>query len=87
MNANTPTAPSPVIAKFWPELKSLNDKSKLELIVLLRDSMAHAEEEKPIKQKGWASRFSGVWKDRRSAEEIVADIHAARTDNTFQAKL
>lgn len=87
MNANTPTAPSPVIAKFWPELKSLNDKSKLELIVLLRDSMAHAEEEKPIKQKGWASRFSGVWKDNRSSEEILTAIRAARTDNTFQANL
>lgn len=87
MNANTPTAPSPVIAKFWPELKSLNDKSKLELIVLLRDSMAHAEEEKPIKRKGWASRFSGVWKDNRSSEEILTAIRAARTDNTFQANL
>lgn len=87
MNANTPTAPSPVIAKFWPELKSLNDESKLELIVLLRDSMAHAEEEKPIKRKGWASRFSGVWKDNRSSEEILTAIRTARTDNTFQANL
>ena len=87
MNTSRPVAPSPAIARYWPELKDLSDKTKLELIVLLRSSMTHAEEDSPVKRKGWASRFSGVWKDSRSAEEIVADIHAARTDNTFQANL
>ena len=35
--------------------------------------------------KGWASRFAGVWKDSRSAEDIVEDIRAARTANTFHS--
>ena len=26
----------------------------------------------------WSSRFAGAWKDTRSADEIVADIRAAR---------
>ena len=38
-------------------------------------------------RKGWASRFAGVWKDNRSAEEIVEDIRAARTANTFDVEL
>ena len=38
-------------------------------------------------KKGWASRYAGVWKDSRSAEEIIADIRAARTQNTFTAEL
>ena len=35
----------------------------------------------------WSSRFVGAWKDTRSADEIVADIRAARTENssTFAA--
>lgn len=42
----------------------------------------HPEEPAAKPRKGWASRFAGVWKDSRSAEEIVEDIRAARTANT-----
>ena len=59
------------------------------VLVLLSSSMTHPEEEeeKTEPRKGWASRFSGKWKDSRSAEEIVADIHAARTNNSFDVEL
>jgi len=44
--------------------------------------MTHPDEQAVKPRKGWASRFSGVWKDSRSAEDIVEDIRAARTANT-----
>jgi len=35
----------------------------------------------------WANRFSGAWKDCRSAEEIIQDIHESRTDNSREVSL
>ena len=87
MNTTVLTNPSPVSAKYWSELKDLSDNVKLELITLLSSSMTHSEEPATKPRKGWASRFAGVWKDSRSAEEIVDDIHAARTANTFDVEL
>lgn len=31
-------------------------------------------------ESGWANRFSGAWKDSRTAEEIINDIRESRTD-------
>ena len=87
MNTNVLATPSPESAKYWSELKDLSDNVKLELITLLSSSMTHSEEPAAKPRKGWASRFSGVWKDSRSAEEIVEDIRAARTANTFDVEL
>ena len=82
-----PNSSSAATKKFWPELKRLSNRDKLNLIVLLSSSMTQSEEVEPPKaHKGWASRFAGVWQDSRSAEEIVADIRAARTDNTFDTQ-
>ena len=47
-------------------------------------SVQHSEELSAKPRTGWASRFAGVWKDSRSAEEIVEEIRAARTANTFE---
>ena len=77
MNANVLTASSPINAKYWSELKDLSDNAKLELITLLSSSMTHSEKA-TAPRKGWASRFSGVWQDSRSAEDIIADIRARR---------
>lgn len=33
------------------------------------------------KATSWADEFSAQWKDDRTAEQIVSDIHAARTAN------
>lgn len=87
MNNNIITVSSPTTVRYWPELKDLSDNVKLELITLLSSSMTHPEKETAKPRKGWASRFAGVWHDTRSAEEIVADIRAARTDNTFETNL
>jgi len=88
MNTNVIPVSSPTAAKYWSDLKDLSDNVKLELITLLSSSMTRPVEEETAKpHKGWASRFAGAWKDSRSAEEIVADIRAARTDNTFDAEL
>ena len=35
----------------------------------------------------WANRFSGAWKDSRSAEEIIQDIRESRTDNGREVSL
>ena len=84
MNTNVLVSPSSISAKYWSELKDLSDNVKLELITLLSSSMTHPEEEeeKTEPRKGWASRFSGKWKDSRSAEEIMEEIRTARTNNT-----
>lgn len=78
---------SPVSLRYWTELKELNNKEKIELIALLSSSMTSDGQPAPPHRKGWASRFAGVWKDSRSAEDIVDDIRAARTTNTFDAEL
>lgn len=87
MDTNVLHASSPVSAKYWSELKDLSDNVKLELISLLSISMKHPEEESAKPGKGWASRFAGKWQDSRSAEEIIDDIRAARTENTFDVEL
>ena len=71
-----PTSP------YWSLLSGLSNREKLDLIVMLSSSIikAEPEEENPSK---WASRFVGVWKDSRTADEIVSDIRQARTVNTF----
>lgn len=33
-------------------------------------------------ETGWANRFSGAWKDSRSADEIIRDIRESRTPNS-----
>ena len=71
MNTNALVTPSPISAKYWSELKDLSDNVKLELITLLSSSMTHPEEPAAKPRKGWASRFAGVWKDSRSAEELM----------------
>jgi hypothetical protein len=87
MDANVLANTSPISIKYWSELKDLSDNVKLELITLLSSSMTHSEEPAAKPHKGWASRFAGVWKDSRSAEEIVEDIRAARTANTFDVEI
>ena len=79
-NPGMPTSP------YWRLLKGLNTKEKLDLIALLSTSLIKAEpaEENPSK---WASRFVGVWKDSRTADEIVNDIRDARTANSFDIAL
>jgi hypothetical protein len=87
MSTNALNVTSPACARYWSELKDLSNKEKIELIALLSSSMTADDEESSSHKKGWASRFAGTWKDSRSAEEIVHDIHSARTTNSFDVEL
>lgn len=75
MNTVAPT--SSIGARYWSELKNLSNSVKLELITLLSDSVAHSVSESAA-EEGWTKSFAGRWQDDRSAEEIIADIRAAR---------
>ena len=33
------------------------------------------------KKESWVDQFAGKWQDNRSTDEIIADIHNARTSN------
>ena len=33
------------------------------------------------RKESWVDQFAGKWQDTRSTDEIIADIHAARTSN------
>ena len=85
---NTTSFPtSSAAAKFWPKLKGLSDRDKLNLIVMLSSSMAHPEEETVNSSKGWTKSFAGKWQDSRSSEEIIADLRAARPTHNFDVEL
>lgn len=76
---------SPVIARYWPDLNDLSDNMKLELIILLSNSMRHFKATTP--STNWADRFLGAWVDDRTSDEIVDDIRSMRTNNTFDIEL
>lgn len=85
MNKPYFTVTSPISARYWSELKDLSDSVKLELITLLSSSMVKTESED--NSDNWADRFCGVWKDSRSADDIVDDIRSMRTANHFGIEL
>jgi len=87
MSINGLNVTSAKSARYWAELKWLNDTEKIELIALLSSSLAGVSPQPVAHRKGWASRFAGTWSDSRSAEEIVDGIRAARTTNSFDAEL
>ena len=87
MSINGLNVTSPNSARYWSELKGLSNTEKIELIALLSSSLTGVNKEPVSHKKRWASRFSGVWKDSRSAEDIVEDIRTARTTNSFDVEL
>ena len=86
MNALRNTASSSSMPPYWGLLKNLSNKEKLGLISLLSSSMV-SKERKRRTSANWASRFAGVWKDDRTADEIVEDIRSCRTSNNFDVEL
>jgi len=87
MKGNVLSVPSPATAKYWKEVKDASNDVKLELISLLSTSIVipSSVDEKPY--KGWANRFCGVWKDSRSADEMMDDIYKSRTKNSNLDKI
>lgn len=63
---------------YWNMLKSLSDEVKLRLATRLTASVAESKaKEKDITEE-MIDKYSGSWKDSRSAEEIIADIYNNR---------
>ena len=85
MESNVETTSSLVVARYWSELNDLSDNMKLELIIMLSRSLRNRKTSKSSAH--WADRFCGVWKDTRTADEIVDDIRSMRTANTFDVEL
>ncbi len=79
------TSPS-YMPPYWGLLKNLSNKEKLGLISLLSGSMVNKERRRRS-SANWASRFAGVWKDERTADEIIEDIRNCRTTNNFDVEL
>ena len=75
------------VSRYWDMIKDISSEEKLSLISLLSNSILSEEYNTAKPKDGWASRFAGVWKDNRSAEEIMNDIRSARTNNTFDIEL
>ena len=73
-------------AELFREMNPLLDSEPaLEKMLAFVRTLVPAKKTKA--EAGWADRFVGVWKDDRSADEIVNDIRSARTANTIDAEL
>lgn len=60
-------------------------QSDLNLIRELAAKMKWSIVDKPATDEtgnSWVNRFAGKWQDNRSAEQMLDDIHSARTDNS-----
>jgi len=86
MSAIRNTTSSSYMSPYWGLLKNLSDREKLGLISLLSSSIV-SKGRKRRTSANWASRFAGVWKDERTADEIVEDIRSCRTSNNFDVEL
>lgn len=78
MPTNVISAPSPVSAKYWAELKDLSDNVKLELITLLSSSMTRSEEDvkrqASEKLEAALQKFNTDWGGDGSALEISHEL-------------
>lgn len=60
---------------YWSLLKHLDDNAKMDLIILLTNSLKHSEKENEVSAKD----FYGVWgDDGLTAEEFVNELKAER---------
>jgi hypothetical protein len=62
-----------------------DDETLLAKVLKYVKSLAPAKNVKA--ETGWADRFSGAWKDSRSTEEIINDIHESRMPNSREIEL
>lgn len=59
-------------------LKKLNSDIELGLMKQVSASLV---EDNTLDALNWTSEFAGRWEDDRTADEVVEDIHGARTLN------
>ena len=71
---------------FRTELSHLGNDTKRRLIELLTSSLSLSKEkeietrtESEIFTQRMLDKYLGTWKDNRSAEEIIAEMHASRS--------
>lgn len=97
MSIKTFTTPSPASARYWANLKDLSDKTKQELIVLLRNSLMHPEdadsstdacsEDTDRRLDAALAKFSGDFGGdgdaRQVARELRENIICDRTIDTW----
>ena len=62
----------------------LDSETAMKKLLSYVRTLSPAKGEKSDKTAGWADSFVGVWKDERSADEIMDDIYKARTANHFE---
>lgn len=62
----------------------LDSETAMKKLLSYVRTLSPPKEEKSDKTAGWADSFVGVWKDERSADEIMDDIYKARTANHFE---
>ncbi|MCD8181810.1 MAG: hypothetical protein LUE99_00555 [Bacteroides sp.] len=68
---------------YWNMLKDLSAEIKLELISKLSASLLIKKKNTKTAEKAdWVSQFAGVWKDVRSADDIIEDIYNSRSTNS-----
>lgn len=72
------TVLTPQMANYWNMLKHLNDDVKMDLIVMLTQSLKHNKKEKKISAK----TFYGIWGDDGfTADEFNEELKASRKFN------
>lgn len=68
------------------EIYSLSNEDKLDLVNLIINSMRSAKSILKAKTQApttsWVSQFEGKWEDRKSADEMVADLRQSRTKSS-----
>ena len=60
-----------------------NEVAMKKMLMYVRSLVLEKKTRTDTVSSGWADRFVGAWKDDRTAEEIIHDIHQARTKNNI----
>lgn len=90
--ANNISSDISIAEMYWQSLNSLSDNVKLRLATMLTSSVvdkadrkeSSAELTQSMLQKysgAWVEDFAGRWQDDRTTEQMISDIHEARTTN------
>lgn len=76
-------------AELFREMSPLLDSevAMKKMLIFVRTLLPVTKEDTDSTHSGWANRFSGAWKDKRSAEEIINDIRQSRTADSRNIEL
>ena len=76
-------------AELYRAMGEIADDETLlvKVLVFVKGLKPSKKAKRETTELGWANRFSGAWKDSRTAEEIINDIRESRTDNSREVSL